>query len=85
MSDYESGYPEYMVESLAKVAASRTDRVGKRYSPMTAEERQKVLEDFHPDWKMDQKRELKVGHNKGDLMPHEVVNKIEAHSIISKE
>jgi len=85
MSDHESGYPEYMAESLAKVADSRAERVGKRYRPMTAEERQKVLEDFHPDWKMDQKRELKVGHNKGDLMPHEVVDQIEAHSIISKK
>ena len=85
MSDYESGYPEYMAESLAKVAASRADRLGKRYTPMTAEEKQKILEDFHPDWKMDQKRALKVGHNKGDMMPHEVVDQIEAHSIISNE
>lgn len=85
MSDYESGYPEYMAESLAMVAASRAGRVGKRFTPMTAEERQKVLEDYHPDWKMDQKRELKIGHNKGEVMPHEVVDQLEAHSIISKE
>jgi succinate dehydrogenase / fumarate reductase flavoprotein subunit len=85
MSDYESGYPEYMAESLAKVAASRSDRIDKRYTPMTSEERQKVLEDFHPDWKMDQKRVLKVGHNKGELMPHEVADQLEAHSIIKKE
>jgi succinate dehydrogenase / fumarate reductase flavoprotein subunit len=52
---------------------------------MTPEERQKVLEDFHPDWKMDQKRELKVGHNKGEFMPHEMVDQLEAHSIINPE
>jgi len=82
VSDYESGYPEYMRESLEKVAATRAGRVGKRFTPMTAEERQKVLEDYHPDWKMDQKRELKVGHNKGQLMPHEMVDQLEAHSIV---
>ncbi len=83
MSDYESGYPEYMAESLAKVEATRPSRVGKRFEPMTADERQKVLEDFHPDWKMDQKRNLKIGHNKGELMPHEMVDQLEAHSIIN--
>lgn len=82
VSDYESGYPEYMKESLMKVASTRSERLGKKYTPMTPEERQKVLEDYHPDWKMDQKRELKIGHNKGLLMPHEVVDQLEAHSIV---
>ncbi len=82
MSEDGSGYPEYMAESLAKVVATRPSRVGKSFDPMTADERQKVLEDFHPDWKMDEKRTLKVGHNKGDLMPHEMVDQLEAHSII---
>jgi succinate dehydrogenase/fumarate reductase flavoprotein subunit len=85
LSDFESGYPEYMAESLAKVAGTRAGRVGKRIEPMTADERQKVLEDFHPDWRMDKKRELKVGHNKGELMPHEMIDQLEAHSIISTE
>ena len=85
MSDHESGYPEYMAVSLAKVVATRPSRVGKRFEPMTADERQKVLEDFHPDWKMDQKRNLKIGHNKGELMPHEMVDQLEAHSIINPE
>ncbi len=82
MNDYESGYPEYMKESLKKVEETRAARIGKRYPPMTADERQKVLEDYHPDWRMDQKRELKVGHNKGLLMPHEVADQLEAHSIV---
>jgi succinate dehydrogenase/fumarate reductase flavoprotein subunit len=85
LSDYESGYPEYMAESLAKVTATRAGRVGKRIEPMTADERQKLLEDFHPDWRMDKKRKLKVGHNKGELMPHEMIDQLESHSIISTE
>ena len=82
VSEYESGYPDYMRESLKKVAATRADRIGKRHPSMTPEERQQVLEQYHPDWKMDQKRELKVGQNKGSIMPHEVVDQLEAHSII---
>ncbi len=85
MSDYESGYPDYMRESLEKVAATRASRVGKSFKAMTAEEKDKILRDFHPDWKMDQKRGLKVGPSKGQLMPHEVVDILEAHSIIKPE
>ncbi|MCW4049451.1 MAG: FAD-binding protein [Candidatus Bathyarchaeota archaeon] len=85
MSDYISGYPESMQESLRKVAESRANRVGKQFTPMTADERHKVLEEYHPDWKMDQKRELKVGPCKGELMPHEVVDILEAHSVIKPE
>ncbi|MCK4438995.1 FAD-dependent oxidoreductase, partial [Candidatus Bathyarchaeota archaeon] len=85
MSDYVSGYPEYMQESLKKVDATRASRVGKSFTPMTAEERQRVLEEYHPDWKMDQKRELRVGPSKGELMPHEVVNILEAHNMIKPD
>jgi succinate dehydrogenase/fumarate reductase flavoprotein subunit len=83
MSDYTSGYPDYMRESLKNVAATRSGRIGKHFRSMTADEKQQILKDYHPDWKMDQKRELKLGSSKGQLMPHEVVNIIEAHSIIS--
>jgi succinate dehydrogenase/fumarate reductase flavoprotein subunit len=71
-----------MQESLKKVVETRASRIGKTFPPMKPEERQQVLKDFHPDWKMDQKRELKVGHNKGLLMPHEVADQLEAHSVI---
>jgi len=83
MSDYTSGYPEYMNESLKKVTASRPGRVGKHFRAMTADEKQQILKDYHPDWKMDQKRGLRVGSSKGQLMPHEVADILEAHSIIN--
>lgn len=85
MSDYESGYLEYMAESLKKVVATRADRLGKSFTPMTAKEKDKILIDFHPDWKMDEKRELKLGRNKGAMMPHEVIDILEAHSRIKPE
>ena len=85
MSDHESGYPEYMQDSLKKVVATRPERVGKSFPSMTADEKDAILRDYHPDWRMDQKRELKVGPDKGALMPHEVVDILEAHSIIKPE
>ena len=83
MSDYTSGYPDYMRESLSKVAASRAGRIGKHFRSMTADEKTQILKDYHPDWKMDQKRQLGLGSSKGQLMPHEVANILEAHSIIT--
>ena len=85
MSENGSGYPAYMKESLDKVAENRASRVGKSFTPMTAAEKQSILESYHPDWRMDQKRKLKLGTSKGELMPHEVVDILEAHSIIDPD
>ena len=77
-----SGYPEYMQESLRLVEKTRPDRVGKSLPEMTAEEKEQILRDWHPDFKMDQKRGLKVGPSAGKLMPHEVADILEAHPVI---
>lgn len=81
-------YPEYMYDSLNKVKQSRTKRLelaksGKPvYAPMTAEEREDVLTKFHPDYKPDARREIKIGPNKGDKITTEVANMLESHSRI---
>ncbi|NIS13846.1 MAG: succinate dehydrogenase/fumarate reductase flavoprotein subunit, partial [Thermoplasmata archaeon] len=49
---------------------------------MTAEEKEEILRDWHPDFKMDQKRELRIGPSAGELMPHEVADILEAHPVI---
>ena len=76
------GYPEYMQESIEKVAASRPRRVGVAFPRMTAEESDKVLREFHPDFKQEQKRAVRVGPNKGDRANHEFVDILEAHPVI---
>jgi len=80
-----SGYPESMQESLRLVEKTRPGRVGKALPEMTADEKDKVLRDWHPDFKSDQKRALKIGPCKGMLMPHEVADNLEAHTIIKSE
>ncbi len=77
-----SGYPEYMQESIRLVEEKRPERIGKHYTPMAPEERQAILREWHPDFKMDQKRELRVGPSAGELMPHEVADILEAHPAI---
>ncbi len=84
-------YPEYMKESLDKVAKSRNKRfelakTGKPvFPPMDAKEREEVLSKFHPDYKSESKRKIRVGPNKGELLTTEVADMLEAHSRIKSE
>jgi succinate dehydrogenase/fumarate reductase flavoprotein subunit len=80
-----SGYPEYMHESLRLVEQTRPERVDESFRAMSAEEKENILRNWHPDYKMDQKRRLKVGTSAGELMPHEVADNLEAHTLIRSE
>lgn len=81
-------YPEYMRESLNKVAQTRNKRFelaksGKPvFTPMTAEEREDVLNKFHPDYKPEARRKIRVGPNKVELLTTEVADLLESHSRI---
>ncbi|MDH4218678.1 MAG: FAD-binding protein [Candidatus Aminicenantes bacterium] len=84
-------YPEYMRPSLEKVAQSRNKRFelaksGKPvFPPMMAEEREDVLSKFHPDYKTESRRKIRIGPNKGDLITTEVADMLESHSRISPD
>lgn len=84
-------YPEYMKESLDKVLKSRNKRfelakTGKPvFPPMDAKEREEVLSNFHPDYKPESKRKIRVGPNKGELLTTEVADMLEAHARIKPE
>ncbi len=84
-------YPEYMTESLDKVSKSRNKRfeLAKTdqpvFPPMNAEEREVVLKKFHPDYKPDAVRKIRIGPNKGEQLTTEVADMMEAHSRIKPE
>ncbi|MEE8393203.1 MAG: FAD-binding protein, partial [Rhodospirillales bacterium] len=84
-------YPDYMADSLKKVVGTRTKRLalaktGKPvFAPMTAKERQKALDDFHPDYMADAKRKVHVGPNAGEEFTGEVTEILESHSWIKPE
>jgi len=75
------GYLGYMRESIEVVEKTREKRLKETFPPMSLEEREKLLKKFHPDYKTEAKRHVKVGPNKGDLMPHEVADLLEAYPL----
>ena len=73
-------YTKEMLESMAKVEASRADRLGMEPKRMTAEEKETLLKTFHPDYIEDEFATLKMGPNKGDKVPHELAELLQANS-----
>ena len=84
-------YPEYMAESLRKVVQTRPRRLelGKKsapvFSPMNADERSAVLDGFHPDFKSDARRPVRIGPNRGEVLTTEVADLLESHSWLRTE
>lgn len=76
------GYPDYMRESIEKVNATRSKRLGVEYPRLTMEKANEVLQDYHPDFKDEQKRNLLVGPNTGNPANHELADVLEAHPAI---
>ena len=84
------GYTPEMKELIKKVESSRAARVdkarnGEMFPALTLEQREEVLNKFHPDYKSEGRREVKVGASKGEVYPEEFVDVLEAHSRISPD
>ncbi|WP_295391246.1 FAD-binding protein [uncultured Thiodictyon sp.] len=79
-------YPDYMAESLRKVAQTRPRRLDLAktpdpvFPPMNADERTAVLNGFHPDFATDARRPVRVGPNRGEVLTTEVADLLESHS-----
>ena len=54
-----------MMESVKKVEASRAERMKTEPRRMTAEEKDELLKEFHPDYRTEAFTEIKIGPNKG--------------------
>ena len=72
-----------MLESIKKVEATRPQRIGMEPRRMTAEEKDRLLAKFHPDYKQDGFAHLSVGPNKGDKVPSELRALLEGKSRVS--
>ncbi len=75
-------YEQYMMESIAKVEATRPKRLKETFARLTAVQIDELLHSFHPDYKKGALRTLKIGPNKGQAVLNEVADLIEAHSRI---
>jgi len=78
-------YPKELERLKRKVEKTRPERIvkkrrGEEFPLMSLEERQALVSKYHPDYKEETKREIRVGPNKGDKAPHEIVDLLEAKS-----
>ena len=78
-------YAENFQKSLAAVEAARDKNVAYEPARMTAQQKEDLLAQFHPDYKKEEFSELKIGANKGDKVPHELAEILQAHSRITAE
>ena len=62
-------YTEEMMESVKKVEATRAARMAAEPRRMTAEEKDALLEQYHPDYNLSSFAEIIVGPNKGEKAP----------------
>ncbi len=83
-------YPAQLKEMIKKVEATRLQRVerkksGQEMPAMTLDERQAILEKFHPDYIPGTRRELKMGPSKGYAVAHEFADILESKSHINPD
>ncbi len=78
-------YAKEFEESLAKVAAAREQNIAAQPARMSAEQKDALLAAYHPDYKKSEFSPLQVGPNKGERLPHELVEILQAHSRITPD
>ena len=75
-------YSEKFQTSIAAVEAAREKNIAMEPARMTAQQKEDLLAAFHPDYKQDEFDVLKIGPNKGDKVPKELAEILQAHSRI---
>ncbi len=69
---YDYNYTQEQLDSIKKVEATRKERCDNLHRRMTAEEKDTVLKENHPDYIESAYEVLKVGPNKGGKVLHEL-------------
>ena len=78
-------YTGELLASAKKVEAARDANLALEPARMTAEEKDSLLETWHPDYKTSEFEELKIGVNRGDKVPHELAALLEGCPRIGTE
>ncbi len=78
-------YTDDMRESIRKVEETRARRLQERHPSLAPDEKETLLREFHPDYREDTQRPVKIGPNAGDRMPHELVDCLEGKSRIDPD
>jgi len=78
-------YPIEFQESIKKVEAARAANVALDPARMTAQQKDDLLAKYHPDYKKSEFTTLQFGPNKGEQVPHELAEMLQAHSRIAAD
>ena len=73
-------YSSEQLLSMKKVEESRNERLKNLFPRMTAEEKQTVLKENHPDYIDSAYETLKIGPNKGEKVLHELADLLQGKS-----
>ncbi len=73
-------YPSPLQELVQRVNQTREQRLKQNFPRLSAEEKQALLEQFHPDYRTDTFTTIQVGPNAGDRTPRELARLIEGDS-----
>lgn len=79
------GYPSGMQESIYRLEATRAFRLQQEIPRLSYEDKVRLLEGYHPDFRADGIRPVRVGPNKGQSMQNELVDLLEAYSRIEPD
>ncbi len=77
-------YTAGMRDLIQRVEKTRPSRLGQEYKRMTPEERQEVLERFHPDYIKEGFFEIAIGPNRGYRAPRELVALLHSKSPLAE-
>ena len=78
-------YSEQFQNSLKAVEEARESNIAYEPARMTAQQKEGLLAAYHPDYKKDEFEELKIGPNKGNKVPTELAEMLQAHSRIKAD
>lgn len=76
-------YTEEQLVSMKKVEQSRAERMKTLFPRMSAQEKETVLKENHPDYIESAYENLKVGPNKGDKVLHELADLLQGEPRVS--
>ena len=85
IADVADGYTAEMKESAKLVAAKREENIKFEHARLTADEKDAILKEYHPDRIAKQFAEIKIGPNKGEKAPIELAEMLQAKPRIEPE
>lgn len=80
----EAGYPPELRKAIEVVENTRVDRLRVSYRRLTLDERETLVKQWHPDYKTETKRALKVGVCKGVVVYNEIADILEAWPLVDE-